>query len=44
MIETGFIKTQVCAAIRWLLRQDAANVFFMVVAGILLAFFVWTLM
>jgi hypothetical protein len=28
--------------IRWLLRQDAASVFFVVIAAILLAAFVWT--
>jgi hypothetical protein len=30
--------------IRWLLRQDAASVFFVVVAAALLAWFVWTLL
>jgi hypothetical protein len=30
--------------IRWLLRQDAAAVFFVVIATALLAGFVWTLL
>jgi hypothetical protein len=32
----------VYAAIRWLLRQDAASVFFVVIAAVLLAWFAWT--
>jgi hypothetical protein len=28
--------------IRWVLRQDAASVFFVVIATALLAWFVWT--
>jgi hypothetical protein len=30
--------------IRWLLRQDAASVFFAVIAALFLACFVWTLL
>jgi hypothetical protein len=30
--------------IRWILRQDAASVFFVVIAVALLAWFVWTLL
>jgi hypothetical protein len=30
--------------VRWLLRQDAASVFFVFIAAVLLAWFVWTLM
>jgi hypothetical protein len=29
---------------RWLLRQDAASVLFVVIAAALLAWFVWTLL
>jgi hypothetical protein len=29
--------------IRWLLRQDAASVFFVLIAAVLLALFAWTL-
>jgi hypothetical protein len=29
---------------RWLLRQDAASVLFVVIAAVLLAAFVWTLL
>ncbi len=30
--------------IRWLLRQDAASVFFVIIAACLLAVFAWTLL